>query len=155
MMRRASRVLPRRPVSWYARGAGLLTSGSSYSPRLPGSRQWPLRVSSPVTVTGSRRIRTAFPGPSWAPRAQNGPRLAEFDAGCNRVAYHASRAMRSLFTESWQRNVWALTLTVFISFVGFQFFSPFLPLYIRELGVTDPAKIALWWGLQAAVTPGV
>jgi len=63
--------------------------------------------------------------------------------------------MRSLFTESWQRNVWALTLTVFISFVGFQFFSPFLPLYIRELGVTDPAKIALWSGLQAAVTPGV
>jgi DHA1 family multidrug resistance protein-like MFS transporter len=63
--------------------------------------------------------------------------------------------MRSLFTESWQRNVWALTLTVFISFVGFQFFSPFLPLYIRELGVTDPAQIALWSGLQAAVTPGV
>src|SRR5262245_56874922 len=63
--------------------------------------------------------------------------------------------MRSLFTEGWQRNVWALTLTVFISFVGFQFFSPFLPLYIRELGVTDPSKIALWSGLQAAVTPGV
>src|SRR5262245_38194754 len=63
--------------------------------------------------------------------------------------------MRSLFTESWQRNAWALTLTVFISFVGFQFFSPFLPLYIRELGVTDPSKIALWSGLQAAVTPAV
>src|SRR5439155_911051 len=44
---------------------------------------------------------------------------------------------------------------VFISFVGFQFFSPFLPLYIRELGVTDPAKIALWSGLQAAVTPAM
>src|SRR5262245_37920149 len=63
--------------------------------------------------------------------------------------------MRRLSPESWQRNVWALTLTVFISFVGFQFFSPFLPLYLRELGVTDPAKIALWSGLQAAVTPGV
>jgi MFS transporter, DHA1 family, multidrug resistance protein len=63
--------------------------------------------------------------------------------------------MRRLSAEGWQRNVWALTLTVFISFVGFQFFSPFLPLYIRELGVTDPAKIALWSGLQAAVTPGV
>src|SRR4030095_16979934 len=72
-----------------------------------------------------------------------------------RVAYDAIRGMRSLFAEGWQRNVWALTLTVFISFVGFQFFSPFLPLYIRELGVTDAAKIALWSGLQAAVTPGV
>jgi DHA1 family multidrug resistance protein-like MFS transporter len=63
--------------------------------------------------------------------------------------------MRGLFAEPWRRNVWALTLTVFISFVGFQFFSPFLPLYIRDLGVTDPAKIALWSGLQAAVTPAM
>ena len=58
-------------------------------------------------------------------------------------------------SEGWQRNVWALSLSVFIAFVGFQFFSPFLPLYIRELGVTDPARIALWSGLIAAVTPAV
>ena len=57
--------------------------------------------------------------------------------------------------RGWQRNVWALSLCVFIAFVGFQFFSPFLPLYVRELGVTDPAKIALWSGLLAAVTPTV
>jgi DHA1 family multidrug resistance protein-like MFS transporter len=56
---------------------------------------------------------------------------------------------------SWQRNVWALSLCVFIAFVGFQFFTPFLPLYIRELGVTDPSAIALWSGLLAAVTPTV
>ena len=60
-----------------------------------------------------------------------------------------------ILPNDWRRNVWALTLTVFISFVGFQFFSPFLPLYIRELGVTDPAMIALWAGLQAAVTPAM
>src|SRR5437667_10566845 len=58
-------------------------------------------------------------------------------------------------TEGWQRNVWALTLCVFIAFVGFQFFNPFLPLYVRELGVTDPARIALWSGLLAAVTPAI
>jgi DHA1 family multidrug resistance protein-like MFS transporter len=58
-------------------------------------------------------------------------------------------------SEGWQRNVWALALCVFIAFVGFQFFSPFLPLYVRELGVTDPAMIALWSGLLAAVTPAV
>ena len=34
--------------------------------------------------------------------------------------------------SGWQRNVWALALSVFIAFVGFQFFSPFLPLYVRE-----------------------
>ena len=49
-----------------------------------------------------------------------------------------------LLPNDWRRNVWALTLTVFISFVGFQFFSPFLPLYVHELGVTDPRSIALW-----------
>ncbi len=39
--------------------------------------------------------------------------------------------------------------------MGFQFFSPFLPLYVQELGVTDPALIALWSGLLSAVTPAV
>src|SRR5512144_3397545 len=63
--------------------------------------------------------------------------------------------MKGLLPRGWQRNVWALTLTVFVAFVGFQFFSPFLPLYIRELGVSDPARIALWSGLLAAATPGV
>src|SRR6266508_6149211 len=63
--------------------------------------------------------------------------------------------MGGLRPDSWRRNVWALTLSVFIAFVGFQFFSPFLPLYVRELGVTDPAMIALWSGLIAAVTPAV
>jgi MFS family permease len=57
--------------------------------------------------------------------------------------------------SSWQRNVWALSLSVFIAFVGFQFFSPFLPLYVQELGVRDPAAVALWSGLLAAVTPTV
>jgi DHA1 family multidrug resistance protein-like MFS transporter len=66
-----------------------------------------------------------------------------------------AESMRALAPQGWQRNVWALTLTVFVAFVGFQFFSPFLPLYIRELGVADPAQIALWAGLLAAATPGV
>src|SRR5438132_13232640 len=48
--------------------------------------------------------------------------------------------------EGWQRNVWALSLIVFTAFVGFQFFSPFLPLYVQELGVTDPARVAIWSG---------
>jgi len=51
--------------------------------------------------------------------------------------------------------VWALSLIVFTAFVGFQFFSPFLPLYVKELGVTDPAEIAVWSGVLMAVTPGL
>jgi DHA1 family multidrug resistance protein-like MFS transporter len=42
-----------------------------------------------------------------------------------------------------------------VAFVGFQFSSPFMPLYVRELGVTDPGRIALWSGLIAAATPAV
>jgi DHA1 family multidrug resistance protein-like MFS transporter len=55
----------------------------------------------------------------------------------------------------WQRNVWALSLIVFTAFVGFQFFSPFLPLFVKELGVTDSAEIAVWSGVLMAVTPGL
>lgn len=62
---------------------------------------------------------------------------------------------RRLTFESWERNVWALALVVFIAFVGFQFFSPFLPLYVIELGVTDPTRVALWSGVLTAVTPAV
>lgn len=58
-------------------------------------------------------------------------------------------------TEGWRRNVWALTLIVFVAFVGFQFNGPFLPLYVHELGVGDPRRVALWSGLLAAVTPAV
>src|SRR3989442_396903 len=58
-------------------------------------------------------------------------------------------------SEGWQRNVWALALIVFTAFVGFQFFSPFLPLYVQELGVTDPARVAIWSGVLLAVTPSV
>src|SRR6267142_6290988 len=65
-----------------------------------------------------------------------------------------ARALTTTDT-GWQRNVWALTLTVFVAFVGFQLFSPFLPLYVHELGVTDPRSIALWSGVLAAVTPAV
>ncbi len=57
--------------------------------------------------------------------------------------------------ESWRRNVWALSLVVFVAFVGFQSFSPFLPLYVRELGVSDPGRIALWSGLLSAITPAI
>src|SRR5690348_10024911 len=67
----------------------------------------------------------------------------------------ADAAVAVVGEVSWQRNVWALALCVFIAFVGFQFFSPFLPLYVRELGVTDPARIALWSGVLSAVTPAV
>jgi MFS transporter, DHA1 family, multidrug resistance protein len=42
-----------------------------------------------------------------------------------------------------------------IGFAGFTIVMPFLPLYIRELGVADVADIALWTGLTLGATPAV
>ena len=56
--------------------------------------------------------------------------------------------------ESWERNVWALALVVFIAFVGFQFFSPFLPLYVSSWRHRAHAGRPLVRALTA-VTPAV
>jgi len=56
---------------------------------------------------------------------------------------------------SWRRNVVAVTAASFVGFAGFTLVMPFLPLYIRELGVTDVAEIALWAGLSLGATPAV
>lgn len=42
-----------------------------------------------------------------------------------------------------------------IGFAGFTLVMPFLPLYIRELGVTDVGDIAMWTGLTLGATPAV
>jgi DHA1 family multidrug resistance protein-like MFS transporter len=42
-----------------------------------------------------------------------------------------------------------------MGFAGFTIVMPFLPLYIRELGVSDVADIAIWTGLTLGATPAV
>ena len=54
-----------------------------------------------------------------------------------------------------RRNVLAAAAANGIGYVGFTLVMPFLPLYIRELGVTDVADIALWSGLTLGATPAV
>jgi DHA1 family multidrug resistance protein-like MFS transporter len=53
----------------------------------------------------------------------------------------------------WERNQYAVLLSVFISFLGFSFVQPFLPLYIRELGVADTGRAALLSGLTFGIAP--
>lgn len=55
--------------------------------------------------------------------------------------------------EPWQRNQYVVVLTVAAANVGFNFFQPFLPLYVRYLGVTDVSEAAFWSGLLVGVTP--
>ena len=54
-----------------------------------------------------------------------------------------------------RRNVLAAAAANGIGFAGFTLVMPFLPLYIRELGVTDVSDIALWTGLTLGATPAV
>jgi MFS family permease len=53
------------------------------------------------------------------------------------------------------KNQIAVVAAAFVGFIGFTLVMPFLPLYIRELGVTDDGDIALWAGLATGVTPAV
>lgn len=54
-----------------------------------------------------------------------------------------------------RHNVLAAAAANGIGFAGFTLVMPFLPLYIRELGVSDVADIALWTGLTLGATPAV
>jgi DHA1 family multidrug resistance protein-like MFS transporter len=55
--------------------------------------------------------------------------------------------------EQWQRDQYLVVLTVALSHVAFDLTQPFMPLYIRELGVTDLAEAAFWSGLIVGVGP--
>ncbi len=55
----------------------------------------------------------------------------------------------------WRRNLIALTAAVFIGFTGFTLVMPFLPIYIGQMGVTDPGEIAAWTGVTLGVTPAM
>jgi DHA1 family multidrug resistance protein-like MFS transporter len=56
-------------------------------------------------------------------------------------------------SEPWRRNQYAVLVSVFISFMGFSFVIPFMPLYIRELGVTDVNQAAFLAGIAFGVAP--
>lgn len=48
-----------------------------------------------------------------------------------------------------------MTAAAFVGFTGFTLVMPFLPLYIRELGVTDVGEIALWTGVTLGASPAI
>lgn len=49
--------------------------------------------------------------------------------------------------EPWRKNLYTLWGTQFLAMVGMNLVVPFLPFYIRQLGVTDPDDLARWSGL--------
>jgi len=52
-----------------------------------------------------------------------------------------------------RRNQLVTVVMVFAVFTGFAFVLPFLPLFVRELGVEEPERAALWAGVLIGVSP--
>ncbi|MDI6767040.1 MAG: MFS transporter [Bacteroidota bacterium] len=52
--------------------------------------------------------------------------------------------------EYWKKNLYVLWGTQFVAMIGMNLVVPFLPFYIRELGVTNPDEVARWSGLVFA-----
>ena len=83
--------------------------------------------------------------------------LAQDDPGDAGLA-PAGRRPRGAFWrlapgEEWRRNLYVVMFAVFVSFTGFTFVMPFLPLYIKQLGVGDAGDAALWSGFLFGVSP--
>ncbi len=55
--------------------------------------------------------------------------------------------------EAWQRNQLVVSVAVFMVFTGFAFVLPFLPLYVRQLGVASDEAAALWAGVLIGIAP--
>lgn len=55
--------------------------------------------------------------------------------------------------HAWQRNLLVTVVMVFVVFTAFAFVLPFLPLYVRELGVADEHEVALWAGVLIGIAP--
>jgi MFS family permease len=55
--------------------------------------------------------------------------------------------------EQWRKNQIAVTLSGSLVFFGFTLVMPFLPIYVRELGVESRAGVALWSGIILSISP--
>lgn len=58
--------------------------------------------------------------------------------------------MNSRALEPWRKNLYIIWLSQFIAMMGMSLVVPFLPFYIRDLGVQDPQDVASWSGLVFA-----
>ncbi|MGE5594494.1 MAG: MFS transporter, partial [Hyphomicrobiales bacterium] len=53
---------------------------------------------------------------------------------------------------SWQRNLAFISIGVFVGLLGANFVFPFIPFYLRELGVDSKSDRAFWTGVSGSVT---
>jgi DHA1 family multidrug resistance protein-like MFS transporter len=55
-------------------------------------------------------------------------------------------------TSGWRWTLFVMLIAQFLSIVGFCFVLPFIPFYIREIGVTDEKMVPIWAGIMMAAS---
>ncbi|NLO72834.1 MAG: multidrug efflux MFS transporter [candidate division WS1 bacterium] len=55
-------------------------------------------------------------------------------------------------TPGWQLTLYVMWIAQLIAMIAFSFVMPFLPFYLRELGVRGDAQVAFWSGVTVSVT---
>lgn len=70
-------------------------------------------------------------------------------------SHHSQRSrvtylLRHTPIEAWRKNLYLMWLSKFIAMLGMSLVVPFLPFFVRDLGVHDPAEVATWSGLVFA-----
>lgn len=55
-------------------------------------------------------------------------------------------------SSSWRSTLFVMFIAQMLSIVGFAFVLPFMPFYIREIGVTDEKLVPIWAGILGAAT---
>ena len=75
--------------------------------------------------------------------------------GCAVPSWFSRLSRRPRFgpLEPWQRDQYLVVLTVALAQIGTDLSQPFLPLYVRELGVSDLHEAAFWSGLVVGIAP--
>src|SRR5262245_22984784 len=53
----------------------------------------------------------------------------------------------------WRKNQIAVTITVSLQNFGYYLIMPFLPIYVRQLGIEGVGEIAFWSGLITGISP--
>lgn len=54
--------------------------------------------------------------------------------------------------ETWQRNLYAVWVAQFLALMGANLVFPFIPFFVKDLGVQDDSDAALWSGVLATAT---
>ena len=53
---------------------------------------------------------------------------------------------------NWRQTLWAMVAIQFVTAMANSVLTPIMPLFLPELGVTDPSEVAIWAGILAGST---